>query len=93
MNLNLNLAETIYRKSRHLSPERARQVIDFIDFLIEREQKQSKEEPSPDEEDKPPRRSLLARFEEAGLVGCIDTDEELSTTYKEKIDYSFKHGD
>lgn len=36
--------------------------------------------------------SLYLAFEQAGLIGCIETDEQLSTTYKEKLDFSFKHG-
>jgi Skp family chaperone for outer membrane proteins len=37
--------------------------------------------------------SIYKAFDEAGLIGCIETDEQLSTTYKEKIDFSFKHGE
>lgn len=40
------------------------------------------EEPSP----------LYRAFEEAGLIGCIETDEQLATTYKQKLDFSYKHG-
>jgi len=36
--------------------------------------------------------SIYKAFDDAGLIGCIETDEQLSTTYKEKIDFSFKHG-
>jgi len=35
---------------------------------------------------------LLSFFEEAGLVGCLETDEQLSTTYKEKLNFAHKHG-
>ena len=35
--------------------------------------------------------SLLAVFEKAGLVGCLATDEQLSTNYKTVLDYSQKH--
>lgn len=34
---------------------------------------------------------LYQAFEKAGLIGCIDTDEQLSTTYKQKLDFSNKH--
>jgi len=87
----MNLAETIYRKSLDLSPEKAQEVIDFIDFLVQRQKKSEDTQPDQEEDDSDP--PLLTYFEEAGLVGCISTDEQLSTTYKEKIDYSFKHGD
>jgi|GEM_PF-1919419 len=35
---------------------------------------------------------IYQAFEQAGLIGCIETDEQLSTTYKDKLDFSFKHG-
>lgn len=83
----MNLAETIYQKSLSLSPAKAQAVIDFIDFLMTR----------PPVESQPTvetvtRSSLLSFFEEAGLIGCLDTDEQLSTTYKEKLDFAGKHG-
>jgi hypothetical protein len=31
-------------------------------------------------------------FVEAGLLGCVETDQQLSTTYKEKLDFSTKVG-
>jgi hypothetical protein len=37
--------------------------------------------------------SLIYRaFEEAGLIGCIETDEQFLSTYKQKLDFSHKHG-
>jgi ABC-type uncharacterized transport system permease subunit len=36
--------------------------------------------------------SFFQALESAGLVGCIKTDEQLSTSYKSKIDFSNKHG-
>ncbi|MDD2725309.1 MAG: DUF2281 domain-containing protein [Methylovulum sp.] len=35
---------------------------------------------------------IYQAFEQAGLIGCIESDAQLSTTYKEKLDFSFKHG-
>ena len=32
--------------------------------------------------------SIYKAFDEAGLIGCIETDEQLSTTYKEKKEKS-----
>jgi hypothetical protein len=79
----MNLAETIYQKSLELSEDKAIEVIDFIDFLKNRSRpaepvKQTK--------------ALYQAFEEAGLIGCIETDEQLATTYKEKLNFSDKHG-
>jgi len=35
---------------------------------------------------------LYQALEKIGFVGCIETDENLSTTYKEKLDFSNKCG-
>jgi len=36
---------------------------------------------------------IYQAFSAAGLIGCISTGEELSTNYKEKMDFSGKVGD
>lgn len=36
---------------------------------------------------------LYKALEKMGFVGCIDTDEQLSTTYKQKLDFSRKYGE
>ena len=36
--------------------------------------------------------TLKSAFEEAGLIGCLETDDQLATTYKDKLDFSVKHG-
>ncbi|MBK5929755.1 hypothetical protein [Halochromatium salexigens] len=81
----MTLAETIYQKGLTLPPEKAREVLDFF-----------KDRPGVTEADSDrgaaKRRSLLEVFEEAGLVGCLETDEQLSTTYKAQLDFSQKHG-
>lgn len=48
----------------------------------------SEEELSGEEEYVSP---LYKALEEAGFVGCIETDEQLSTTYKQKLDFSRKY--
>ncbi|MBT9099325.1 hypothetical protein KFZ76_16645 [Methylovulum psychrotolerans] len=35
---------------------------------------------------------IYRAFEQVGLIGCIETDEQFSTTYKEKLDFLFIHG-
>ena len=35
---------------------------------------------------------IYRAFEQASLIGCIETDAQFSTTYKEKLDFSVKHG-
>lgn len=68
----MNLTDTIYQKIDDLPPERAQQVIDFIKTR------------SPAS----PAISLQSAFEEAGLIGCLETDEQLSTTYKDKLNFA-----
>lgn len=36
--------------------------------------------------------ALFQALEAVGFIGCIETDEQLSTSYKEKIDYANKSG-
>ncbi|MBK1621061.1 hypothetical protein CKO42_22085 [Lamprobacter modestohalophilus] len=84
----MTLAETIYQKSLTLPPEKAREVLDFIDFIKDRPGVTAADS----DRGAAKRRSLLEVFEEAGLVGCLETDEQLSTTYKAQLDFSHKHG-
>jgi hypothetical protein len=84
----MTLAETIYQKSLSLSPEKAQEVLDFIDFIKGRRTETTSRPATLTAEPA----SLLSVFEQSGLVGCLDTDEQLSTTYKAKLDYSHKHG-
>jgi hypothetical protein len=84
----MTLAETIYQKSLALPPEKAREVLDFIDFIKDR---RNTVEPASRTAVSDPK-SLLDVFDEAGLVGCLETDEQLSTTYKAQLDFSHKHG-
>ena len=85
----MNLADTIYQKSLELPVDKAREVIDFIEFLKTRpplvaDLSEVKTVTSS--------ASLLQLFDEPGLIGCIETDDQLATTYKEKLDFSHKHG-
>lgn len=44
----------------------------------------------PDESEPSP---LYQALDAIGFIGCIETDEQLSTTYKEKVDFSGKCGE
>jgi hypothetical protein len=83
----MTLAETIYQKSLSLPEEKAREVLNFIDAL-QQQPKHTADVHLVDSQNS----SLLAVFEKAGLVGCLATDEQLSTNYKTVLDYSQKHG-
>ena len=81
----MTLAETIYQKSLSLPEEKAREVLNFIDAL--QQQPKHTDVHRIDSQSS----SLLAIFEKAGLVGCLATEEQLSTNYKTVLDYSQKH--
>ena len=81
----MTLAETIYQKSLSLPEEKARAVLNFIDAL--QQQPKHTDVHLVDSQNS----SLLAVFEKAGLVGCLATEEQLSTNYKTVLDYSQKH--
>ncbi len=85
---NLNTIET---EIATLPPNLRAEVFDFVRFVKQRhglkvgnqvDNSQVAGETS----------SLFAALESAGLVGCINTNEQLSTTYKSKLDFSVKHG-
>ncbi|BBL76073.1 hypothetical protein [Methylomagnum ishizawai] len=44
----------------------------------------------PPENDEPS--PLYRALDAIGFIGCIETDEQLSTTYKQKLDFSHKCG-
>ena len=83
----MSFAQEIYQKSLSLPPEKAREVIDFIDFIKDRPSTMASD--GARETPEPP--LLLTAFEQAGLVGCLETDEQLSTNYKAQLDFSRKH--
>jgi len=90
--MNLSVQE-IEAKILTLSEPEQLQLIDFVESLKVKFPKKpplSEEKPSqfPTQTPSP----IYLAFEQAGLIGCIETDEQLSTTYKERLDFSFKHG-
>ncbi|SEH05053.1 DUF2281 domain-containing protein [Candidatus Venteria ishoeyi] len=85
----MSLADTIYQKSLDLPIDKATEVIDFIDFIKMRTD--SKTTIQTDAQNIKPS-NLYQAFEQAGLIGCLKTDEQLSTTYKQKLNFSHKHG-
>lgn len=36
--------------------------------------------------------AFFQALENAGFIGCIETDEQLASTYKDKLDFSSKNG-
>jgi hypothetical protein len=102
----MNLSAQEITSQLLMLPEQVqREALDFIEFLQYKSKRElsainkhksgvtvSKDMPdiqaTTDEQTVSP---IYLAFEQAGLIGCIETDEQLSTTYKEKLDFSFKH--
>jgi hypothetical protein len=64
--------------------------VQTVDVTLKPHQAAPAEEELPEEEYVSP---LYKALEEAGFVGCIEADEQLSTTYKQKLDFARKYGE
>ena len=104
--MNLS-AQEITTQLLMLPEQEQQEALDFIEFLHNKSKRQLSAinkyksgatvlEDKPDNQtmatDEKTASPIYQAFEQAGLIGCIETDEQLSTTYKEKLDFSFKHG-
>lgn len=104
--MNLS-AQEITTQLLMLPEQEQQEALDFIEFLRSKSKRQLSAinkhksgatvlENKPDNQtmatDEKNVSPIYQAFEQAGLIGCIETDEQLSTTYKEKLDFSFKHG-
>jgi hypothetical protein len=74
-----------------LPPNLRAEVLDFVRFVKQRHGLPA--EPAamtaaPDTGDS----AFLQALEAVGFVGCIDTDEQLSTAYKNRLDFAAKCG-
>lgn len=73
-----------------LPPNLRAEVLDFVGFVKQRHGLSAAPETvaaTPDTGDSP----FFQALEATGLVGCIETDEQLSTTYKNRLDFSAKY--
>ena len=98
----MTLAETIYNHSLHLPEPAAREVLDFIKIMEQRYgtvpvvsqslgntvANESAIAKNADDAVSP----LYQALERIGFIGCVDTDEQWSTRYKDEIDFSHKCG-
>jgi vacuolar-type H+-ATPase subunit C/Vma6 len=75
--------ERLYQLQHRLQKPLAQVIAIAIDTTLAQLAIEEKKEPS----------LLYQAFEEAGLIGCIETDEQLATNYKKKLDFSYKHGE
>jgi hypothetical protein len=71
--------EEVSAKFSKLPTREQQQVIDFIKSL----ESKTMQLPSHSQATL----SIYQVFEQAGLIGCIETNEQLSTNYKEKLDF------
>ncbi|MCI4430386.1 MAG: hypothetical protein JHC40_14600 [Burkholderiales bacterium] len=74
-----------------LPPNLRAEVLDFVRFVKQRHGLPAALAPvasAPDKGDS----AFFQALEAAGFVGAIETDEQLSTTYKNRLDFSAKSG-
>ena len=74
-----------------LPPNLRAEVLDFVRFVKQRHglpAVPAAMTAAPDEGDA----AFFQALEAAGFVGCIETDEQLATTYKNRLDFSAKCG-
>ncbi len=74
-----------------LPPNLRDEVRDFVQFLKQRHGLPPAPAAVPAAQDTGDS-ALFQALEAAGFVGCIDTDEQLATTYKNRLDFSAKCG-
>jgi hypothetical protein len=75
------LIDEICRDCRELPEEAVREVLDFVEFL---KQRQVRGEPREHSEALPAREAFRL-LEEQGLIGCIEGEEDLSVNYKQHL--------
>jgi len=78
-----------------LPPDLAAEVLDFVLFVKHRHTPAAKyKRPEPTQAaDEGEALSLFQALDAIGFIGCIESDEQLSTTYKQKLDFSHKCGE
>ena len=74
-----------------LPPNLRAEVLDFVQFVKQRHGLPTMHTAVPDAQDTGDS-ALFQALEAAGFVGCIETDEQLATTYKNRLDFSTKCG-
>ena len=87
MHIEADLDATHAQRLLDLQHRLNKSVSEIIADLIDANWSQSIESKT-DNETSP----IFQAFEAAGLIGCIATGEELSSTYKEKMDFANKVG-
>jgi hypothetical protein len=73
----INLRQEILKQINHLSNEQLNQVLQFINQVNQGENTT----PSPESNEK----GTYEKFVQSGLIGCVEIEENLSTTYKQVL--------
>ena len=87
----MTTANKIESEISALPPHLQAEVLDFVQFLKQRRgiaKVSIDDSNAQDGADSP----FFQALSDAGFVGCIETDEQLSTSYKRHIDFSAKVG-
>ena len=75
----LSQEQIILEKIVTLNSFQKQEILDFIDFIRSRTQVQPQPSVVPQE------KSTYQKFVESGLIGCVEVEEDLSTTYKQVL--------
>jgi len=88
----MNTLSQIHSEVAALPVNLQAEVLDFVQFVKQRRvlapPVQGTKSASSEAGDSP----FFQALTEAGFVGCIDTDDQLSTRYKSQLDFSAKVG-
>lgn len=69
------IRQTIHQKIDQLSEEKLNQVLQFVNQVNQEDNSQST----------PSETGTYEKFLQSGLIGCVEIEENLSTTYKQVL--------
>ncbi len=75
-----------------LPPNLRAEVLDFVQFVKQRHGLPTTPSVVVDETSETGDSAFFQALEAAGFVGCIESDEQLADTYKQRLDFSGKCG-
>ena len=87
----MSILTAIESEIAELPPHLRAEVLDFVHFVKQRHGLPTTPKPEvtalSNTEDSP----LYQALSKAGLIGCVETDAQLATTYKSQLDFSAKY--
>lgn len=86
----MNILRKIESEIAALPPNLRVEVLDFVQFVKQRHGIPTVHplDKTADTGDS----ALFLALEKTGFIGCIETDEQLASTYKDKLDFSSHNG-